>query len=208
MNATRSPLGTRWTQRIPAGLILSVLGVLCGSSAAVGQIRRPRAEVTALAERPNAHPGDPIRLALKVTLPEGVHTQSNKPSDDTFIPTELTVDPPFTVKEIVWPPSSDLNQAGLDKPLKVFEQQFVIGVEVARAAPRRARSRFRRACVIRRATRTSVIRRSPHRWSGRSTWSRQRSRLRRGIACSIRSSLERERRVHKVHTVHEVHRVH
>src|SRR5262249_62011919 len=93
--------------------------------------RRPLAEITTLAERPNAHPGDAVRLALKVTLPEGVHTQSNKPSDDTFIATELSVDAPVRVKEIVWPPSSDLVQVGLDKPLKVFEQQFVIGAEVA-----------------------------------------------------------------------------
>ncbi|HZR22408.1 MAG TPA: thioredoxin family protein [Vicinamibacterales bacterium] len=94
-------------------------------------LRRPRAEVTAVTERSNAHPGDTLHVALNVSLPEGVHTQSNKPSDETFIATELNVDPPFTVSEIVWPPSSDLVQAGLDKPLKVFEQQFVIGVAVA-----------------------------------------------------------------------------
>jgi thiol:disulfide interchange protein len=111
-------------------LILSVLGVLGGNRAAVAQMRRPRADVTAITERTNAHAGDSVRVALKVTLPEGVHTQSNKPSDDSFIPTELTVDAPFTVKEIVWPPSADLNQVGLDKPLKVFEQAFTIGVTV------------------------------------------------------------------------------
>ena len=94
-------------------------------------MRRPRADVTAVAERPNAHAGDTVRLALKVTLPEGVHTQSNKPSDDSFIPTELTVDPSVALKEIVWPPSAQLKQAGLDKPLLVFEQAFTIGVAVA-----------------------------------------------------------------------------
>ena len=109
--------------------VLCVLGVLCVARSASGQ-RRPRADVTPLTERANAHPGDTIRAALKVTLPEGVHTQSNKPSDDTFIPTVLSVDDPFTVKEIVWPPSSELKQAGLDKPLLVFEQAFTIGVQV------------------------------------------------------------------------------
>ncbi len=94
-------------------------------------MRRPRAQVAPVVERPSAHPGDTVRLALKVSLPEGVHTQSNKPSDDSFIPTELTVEPPFAVKEIVWPPSSELKQAGLDKPLLVFEQTFTIGVAVA-----------------------------------------------------------------------------
>jgi thioredoxin:protein disulfide reductase len=68
-----------------------------------------------------------------VALPEGLHTQSNKPRDETLIPTELTIDPGVAVKEIVWPPSSDLKQAGLEKPLAVFEQTFVIGVELALA---------------------------------------------------------------------------
>ncbi|HZP48471.1 MAG TPA: thioredoxin family protein [Vicinamibacterales bacterium] len=108
-----------------------LLCVLCllGVRPAQAQ-RRPRAEVTPVTERPNAHAGDTVRLAVKVSLPEGVHTQSNKPSDDSFIPTVLSVDPPFAVKEIVWPPSSELKQAGLDKPLLVFEQAFTIGVQV------------------------------------------------------------------------------
>ena len=52
------------------------------------------------------------RLALKVSLPEGLHTQSNKPRDPLLIPTELTIDAPdgVTVKEIVFPPSTDLKQ--------------------------------------------------------------------------------------------------
>jgi len=71
-----------------------------------------------------------------VSLPEGLHTQSNKPRDETLIPTELTIDAPpgVTVKEIVWPPATDLNQAGAEKPLAVFEQTFAIGVELALAA--------------------------------------------------------------------------
>jgi thiol:disulfide interchange protein len=70
-----------------------------------------------------------------VSLPEGLHTQSNKPRDETLIPTELTVElpPGVTIKEIVWPPSTDLNQAGSEKPLAVFEQTFAIGVELALA---------------------------------------------------------------------------
>lgn len=95
------------------------------------QLRRPKADVTAVTERANAHAGDTVRAALKVSLPEGVHTQSNKPSEESFIPTELTVDPAYAVKEIVWPPSAELKQAGLDKPLRVFEQAFTIGVAVA-----------------------------------------------------------------------------
>ena len=38
-------------------------------------------------------PGGQVRAALKVSLPEGLHTQSNKPRDPTLIPTVLTIDP-------------------------------------------------------------------------------------------------------------------
>ncbi|HWF84301.1 MAG TPA: protein-disulfide reductase DsbD domain-containing protein, partial [Vicinamibacterales bacterium] len=74
-----------------------------------------------------------MRLALKVSLPEGLHTQSNKPRDPTLIPTVLTIDahPGVTIDEIVFPPSTDLKQAGLDQPLAVFEHEFAIGVQVS-----------------------------------------------------------------------------
>jgi thiol:disulfide interchange protein len=70
-----------------------------------------------------------------VSLPEGLHTQSNKPRDPLLIPTELSFEPPagVTITEIVWPPSTDLNQAGQDKPLAVFEHEFVIGVQLSLA---------------------------------------------------------------------------
>ena len=73
------------------------------------------------------------RVALRVSLPEGLHTQSNKPRDPLLIPTELTIDAPtgVKVKEIVFPPPTDLKQVGQDQPLAVFEQTFVIGVQLA-----------------------------------------------------------------------------
>jgi thiol:disulfide interchange protein DsbD len=116
-------------------VLCSFLCVLVAASAVSGQVRRPRAEVTPVVERA-VHAGEPARVALKVSLPEGLHTQSNKPRDETLIPTELTIDAPpgVTVKEIVWPPATDLNQTGSDKPLAVFEQTFAIGVELALAA--------------------------------------------------------------------------
>ena len=113
--------------------VLCTLGVLC-AGAAEAQSRRPKADVTPLAERPG-YPdrGGTARVALRVSLPEGLHTQSNKPRDPLLIATELTIDAPagVRVKEIVFPPSTDLKQAGQDQPLAVFEQTFVIGVQLA-----------------------------------------------------------------------------
>jgi thiol:disulfide interchange protein DsbD len=102
----------------------------------MAQSARPKAQVVALTEHASARPGETARVALKASLPEGLHTQSNKPRDPLLIPTELTIDAPagVTVKEIVWPPSTDLKQAGQDQPLAVFEQTFAIGVQLAIAA--------------------------------------------------------------------------
>jgi thioredoxin:protein disulfide reductase len=96
---------------------------------------RPRAEVTPVVEKA-AIPGGRVRVALKVALPEGLHTQSDKPRDPTFIPTVLTLEAPagVAVEEIVFPPASDLKQAGLPEPLSVFGERFAIGVEVSLAS--------------------------------------------------------------------------
>jgi cytochrome c biogenesis protein CcdA len=114
--------------------LCSFLCVLVAASAASAQVRRPRAEVTPFVEH-TAITGETVHVALKVSLPEGLHTQSNKPRDETLIPTQLTVETPagVTVTEIVWPAATDLNQAGADKPLAVFEQDFLIGVALALA---------------------------------------------------------------------------
>ena len=105
-------------------LAFIVLGTVAGHA----QLARPRADVVSLVEGP-ARAGSPVRVALKVTVPEGLHTQSNKPRDKSLIPTTLTINAPagITVEEIVWPPSIDLVQAGADKPLSVFEREFLIG---------------------------------------------------------------------------------
>jgi cytochrome c biogenesis protein CcdA len=81
-------------------------------------------------------PGDKSRLALKVSLPEGLHTQSDKPRDPMLIPTMLTIDAPagVTVDEIVFPKATDLKQATSDQPLAVFEQVFAIGAQASIAA--------------------------------------------------------------------------
>jgi thiol:disulfide interchange protein DsbD len=109
-------------------LAFIVLGIVAGHA----QPPRPRADVIPLVEGP-ARAGSTVRVALKVTVPEGLHTQSNKPRDKSLIPTTLTIDAPagLTVDEIVWPPSIDLVQAGADKPLAVFEREFLIGARLS-----------------------------------------------------------------------------
>jgi thioredoxin:protein disulfide reductase len=116
--------------------LLVLAFIVLGNSASGAQMTRPKADVTPLVEGP-ARAGSPVRLALKVTVPEGLHTQSDKPRDKLLIPTTLTIDPPpgVTITEIVWPEPMDLVQAGADQPLSVFEREFLIGVQLSLAAP-------------------------------------------------------------------------
>jgi thiol:disulfide interchange protein DsbD len=122
--------------RFSALLCTVVAGLLVSGELVRAQARRPRAEITSLVESAAAHAGGPVRLALKVALPEGLHTQSNLPRDPTLIPTTLTIDAPAGVRidEIVFPHATDLKQAGLDQPLAVFEREFAIGVQATLAS--------------------------------------------------------------------------
>ena len=112
------------------------------------------------------HAGAKVRLALKVSLPEGLHTQSDKPRDPTLIPTVLTLDAPPASPSTrsSFRQRSISSRRAADQPLAVFEQRFAIGVAaVARAATSPA-GRPRRpgaGCDTRRATRTSATRRPP-----------------------------------------------
>ena len=115
-------------------LILCVLCSLCVLGAArLAAQARPRAEVTPVVELPAVHAGGKVRLAVKVALPEGLHTQSDTPRDPNLIPTVLTIKAPVgvTVDEIVFPRATEFKVAG--DLLDVFEQNFVIGAQVTLA---------------------------------------------------------------------------
>lgn len=95
-----------------------------------------KAELSPLVETATAAAGSDVRVALKVTLPEGYHMNSNKPKDPLLIPVVLTVPAPdqalpagVSVKEIVFPTPTDFDQRGTI--LSVFERDIAIGVVLA-----------------------------------------------------------------------------
>ncbi len=106
---------------------------VCASAVGRAQLRGIKADTTPLLDSDGARAGAGVRAALQVKLPEGFHVQSNRPRDESLIPTVLTVDAPsgVSVEEIVFPPSTDLKQAGVEQPLAVFEREFMIGVRFA-----------------------------------------------------------------------------
>jgi thioredoxin:protein disulfide reductase len=130
MDSTRSATG-RMTRR---RCWLAALAVcLLALAPAEAQTPPPPAVLTPLVERDTAAPGDVVRLALRVELAEGLHTNSNRPRDPVLIPLALSISAPpgLTVQEIVYPEPSDLQQIGAEEPLSVFEREFVIGAVLA-----------------------------------------------------------------------------
>jgi thioredoxin:protein disulfide reductase len=121
--------------RIPR-VAVSLVGVLAAAVAVEGgQLVRPKAAVVPFVESDGVHAGTRVRVALQVSLPEGLHVQSNAPRDPSLIPTVLEIDPPpgITVADIVYPPPTDLKQIGQDQPLAVFEREFAIGADLTLA---------------------------------------------------------------------------
>src|SRR4029450_4083761 len=77
--------------------------------------------------------GSTARVALRVSVPEGFHIQSNQPRDPTLIPTVLSIDPPpgLNALEVAFPKPIDFEQKGGAQPLTVFEREFLIGARFA-----------------------------------------------------------------------------
>jgi thiol:disulfide interchange protein len=123
---------------VSASRVCSVALALIAASAgtAHAQLGPPKADITSVVETDAVQTGSSVRVALRVRLPEGYHVQSNKPRDPSLIPTVLSVDVPDGVaaKEVVYPPSTDLNQVGQTQSLAVFEKDFAIGVQLTVAS--------------------------------------------------------------------------
>ena len=113
----------------------AIAALIVASAAGVGhaQLRGVQATLTPLVGSDGVHAATEVRAALQVQLPEGFHVQSDRPRDPALIPTVLTVDPPagVSVVEIVYPPSTDLRQEGVEQPLAVFDREFAIGLRLA-----------------------------------------------------------------------------
>jgi thioredoxin:protein disulfide reductase len=130
MDSRRSATGRMTTRR---GWLAALAVCLLALGPAEAQAPPPPAALTPLLERDTAAPGDVIRLALRVELAEGLHTNSNRPRDPVLIPLALSIaaSATITVQEIVYPEPTDLQQIGAEEPLSVFEREFVIGAVLA-----------------------------------------------------------------------------
>jgi cytochrome c biogenesis protein CcdA len=89
-----------------------------------------RPELTPINGSSGAMAGSAVRLALRVVLPETHHMQSDRPSDPSYIATQLWLDTPegITFSEVAFPPAIDFSLEGIPEPLEVLPPVFVAGV--------------------------------------------------------------------------------
>jgi thiol:disulfide interchange protein DsbD len=116
-----------------SALLTALALALAATTGPVFAQGRPRATVTPFAEADGVRAGATTRVALTVTLPEGLHVQSDQPRDPSLIPTVLTVEPPagIRVTSLVFPHPKDFKLEGQSEPLAVFERDFVVGAELS-----------------------------------------------------------------------------
>lgn len=93
-------------------------------------------ELTEVKIEGDATPGARVSATLHFKVEKGYHTQSNKPSEEFFIPTvvNLKPNPGIRVGKIGYPKGHDEKVDGLDKPLSVFDEKFEITVPLALSA--------------------------------------------------------------------------
>lgn len=86
--------------------------------------------VTTVSEADGVHAGSNYRVAVRASLDDGFHVNSNEPLEEGLIPTELSLVPPAGIRlaRIAWPESFLFEVAG--EPLAVFEEEFVIAAEL------------------------------------------------------------------------------
>ena len=129
-------MSRRSCRRLLPSVALGALALVAIPASAAAQLRRIPVQIEALLGSDPVAAGTTVRAALRVTLPEGLHVQSDQPRDPSLIATQLRVASSGGVRatEVVFPKALEFVQVGLDQPLLVFERSFVVGVEL-RVAP-------------------------------------------------------------------------
>ena len=116
--------------------ILTSLGA-AALMAALGSVisAQTRPGVAELAVMPavlEVAPGGQARAAIDVRLPEGFHMNSDKPREENLIPITVSMEavPAVSGATAAFPEATDLKQEGAAVPLRVFEREFAIGLQV------------------------------------------------------------------------------
>ena len=141
-------------RRQTASIILILLvGALATPTAALAALKPVRLEAFRSAEA--IAPGGTFHVAVRLSMDEGWHVQSNQPSEENFIATvlELEAAKGLEAVRLLYPPGHDLDAPALGGTLSVYNDGAVLGAEIHVApTPHRASMSSRAWCGIKHAT--------------------------------------------------------
>ncbi len=124
----RRPFSLRLSRRpgLTAGLLLPALALATAAAAAPPRIERAR--LAAAADRTAYEAGSTVRLAAKLAIDAGWHTNSNRPTYDYLIPTSAEFGLPagWPVAEVDYPPGEMKRFSFAEDALSVYEGEVVI----------------------------------------------------------------------------------
>jgi thiol:disulfide interchange protein DsbD len=105
---------------------------LCFSFILFAQPSEQHVSVKSVLNVDKVQPGNGFKVALKVKVEEGWHINSNKPNEDYLIGTAVSIDSSagFKLGAVDYPASQSIKLGFSDKPLSVFEKEFVIILNV------------------------------------------------------------------------------
>lgn len=106
--------------------------ILCFSFILFAQPSEQHVSVKSVLNVDKVQPGNGFKVALKVKVEEGWHINSNKPNEDYLIGTAVSIDSlaGFKLGAVEYPASQSIKLGFSDKPLSVFEKEFVIILNV------------------------------------------------------------------------------
>ena len=113
---------SRLRRRLPA-LASLFLATWPGAAAAQPPGRMEKAAVELLADRTAYEPGETARVAAVLDIEEGWHTNSNEPTYDYLIPTEVRLRPPAG-----WPEATEIRYPPGEMKSFAFAEDATMGV--------------------------------------------------------------------------------
>jgi thiol:disulfide interchange protein len=120
-------------RRILASSILFSLQLVASHPVTAQPAKAKKASISLAADRTSYSQGETARLAVLVDVEPGWHVNSNKPTFDYLIPTEVSLDlpPGWPAAKLSYPPGEMKTFAFADQPISVYDGQFLIQIELA-----------------------------------------------------------------------------
>jgi len=92
-------------------------------------MQAPKAKIKAFASLDNLQPESEVKIAIKVSIEDEWHINSDKPNEDFLIPSSLMIDTSlgFSLSKIKFPKAHDITLGFSETPLSVYEGDVYIG---------------------------------------------------------------------------------